>query len=160
MVIRNTCEKANQLAMLCWCSQPRLLVDGPYGAPAQDYKNYDVLLLVGLGIGATPFISILRDLLNNTTEEQQVWIHTQAYHFTFHYLRHFFLQEFDFLTHCWPRIQPQKRVDQMTDWIVIHLQMWHQEAETRSCRGSKVLISTGLPGNLDHLNGLKESWTK
>ncbi|CAA6664599.1 unnamed protein product [Spirodela intermedia] len=51
---------------------PRLLVDGPYGAPAQNYKNYDVLLLVGLGIGATPFISILRDLLNNirATEEQ------------------------------------------------------------------------------------------
>ncbi|GJX01231.1 respiratory burst oxidase homolog protein E [Tanacetum coccineum] len=44
---------------------PRLLLDGPYGAPAQDYRNYDVLLLVGLGIGATPFISILRDLLNN-----------------------------------------------------------------------------------------------
>ncbi|KAI3830607.1 hypothetical protein MKX03_016439 [Papaver bracteatum] len=44
---------------------PRLYVDGPYGAPAQDYRNYDVLLLVGLGIGATPFISILRDLLNN-----------------------------------------------------------------------------------------------
>jgi len=42
-----------------------LLVDGPYGAPAQDFRNYDVLLLVGLGIGATPFISILRDLLNN-----------------------------------------------------------------------------------------------
>uniref|UniRef100_A0A0E0QRW5 FAD-binding FR-type domain-containing protein n=1 Tax=Oryza rufipogon TaxID=4529 RepID=A0A0E0QRW5_ORYRU len=46
-------------------SLPRLLVDGPYGAPAQDFRNYDVLLLVGLGIGATPFISILRDLLNN-----------------------------------------------------------------------------------------------
>nr|ADR70883.1 respiratory burst oxidase E [Manihot esculenta] len=46
--------------------QPKLYVDGPYGAPAQDYQNYDVLLLVGLGIGATPFISILRDLLNNT----------------------------------------------------------------------------------------------
>ncbi|KAF6153231.1 hypothetical protein GIB67_036577, partial [Kingdonia uniflora] len=44
---------------------PKLLVNGPYGAPAQDYKNYDVLLLVGLGIGATPFISILRDLLSN-----------------------------------------------------------------------------------------------
>ncbi|KAF5207598.1 Respiratory burst oxidase-like protein [Thalictrum thalictroides] len=50
----------------------RLLVDGPYGAPAQEYRNYDVLLLVGLGIGATPFISILKDLLNylRTTEEQ------------------------------------------------------------------------------------------
>ncbi|XP_068658390.1 respiratory burst oxidase homolog protein E-like [Aristolochia californica] len=45
---------------------PRLLVDGPYGAPAQDYANYDVLLLVGLGIGATPFISILKDMLSNT----------------------------------------------------------------------------------------------
>ncbi|KAK4373111.1 hypothetical protein RND71_008495 [Anisodus tanguticus] len=45
---------------------PQLLVDGPYGAPAQDYQNYDILLLVGLGIGATPFISILKDLLNNT----------------------------------------------------------------------------------------------
>ncbi|GKV10529.1 hypothetical protein SLEP1_g21878 [Rubroshorea leprosula] len=46
--------------------QPKLLIDGPYGAPAQDYRNYDVLLLLGLGIGATPFISILKDLLNNT----------------------------------------------------------------------------------------------
>ncbi|VFQ67682.1 unnamed protein product [Cuscuta campestris] len=46
-------------------SLPKLLIDGPYGAPAQDYQKYDVLLLVGLGIGATPFISILKDLLNN-----------------------------------------------------------------------------------------------
>ncbi|KAK9705667.1 hypothetical protein RND81_07G074700 [Saponaria officinalis] len=46
-------------------SLPRLCVDGPYGAPAQEYQNYDVLLLVGLGIGATPFISIVKDLLNN-----------------------------------------------------------------------------------------------
>nr|CAD1827518.1 unnamed protein product [Ananas comosus var. bracteatus] len=44
---------------------PKLLIDGPYGAPAQDYKKYDILLLIGLGIGATPFISILKDLLNN-----------------------------------------------------------------------------------------------
>ncbi|GAB2224656.1 hypothetical protein Drorol1_Dr00005421 [Drosera rotundifolia] len=54
-------------------SLPKLLIDGPYGAPAQDYRKYDVLLLVGLGIGATPFISILKDLLNNVVkrEEQQ-----------------------------------------------------------------------------------------
>lgn len=54
-----------------------MLVDGPYGAPAQDFRNYDVLLLVGLGIGATPFISILRDLLNNIklAEELMVLLH-------------------------------------------------------------------------------------
>lgn len=59
-------------------SLPKLLIDGPYGAPAQDYRKYDVLLLVGLGIGATPFISILKDLLNNIVkmEEQAVSIHS------------------------------------------------------------------------------------
>ncbi|KAJ3695767.1 hypothetical protein LUZ60_001144 [Juncus effusus] len=55
-------------------SLPKLLVDGPYGASAQDFQSYDVLLLVGLGIGATPFVSILRDLLNNlkSSEDQLV----------------------------------------------------------------------------------------
>ncbi|XP_047307465.1 respiratory burst oxidase homolog protein C-like [Impatiens glandulifera] len=44
---------------------PRVMIDGPYGAPAQDYKKYDVVLLVGLGIGATPMISIVKDIMNN-----------------------------------------------------------------------------------------------
>ncbi|KAK6152063.1 hypothetical protein DH2020_014698 [Rehmannia glutinosa] len=57
---------------------PKLLVDGPYGAPAQDYQNYDVLLLVGLGIGATPFISILKDLLNNTKPDDQMDSNTET----------------------------------------------------------------------------------
>lgn len=50
--------------VVSWGSFPRILIKGPYGAPAQDYKKYDVLLLIGLGIGATPFISIIKDLLN------------------------------------------------------------------------------------------------
>ncbi|KAF8031336.1 hypothetical protein BT93_D0504 [Corymbia citriodora subsp. variegata] len=52
-------------------SLPKLCIDGPYGAPAQDYKKYDVLLLVGLGIGATPFISILKDLINNIVKSEE-----------------------------------------------------------------------------------------
>nr|DAD25999.1 TPA_asm: hypothetical protein HUJ06_027467 [Nelumbo nucifera] len=44
---------------------PKIVIDGPYGAPAQNYKKYDILMLIGLGIGATPFISILKDLLNH-----------------------------------------------------------------------------------------------
>ena len=47
------------------------MIDGPYGASAQDYKKYDVLLLVGLGIGATPFISILKDLLDNIVKMEE-----------------------------------------------------------------------------------------
>ncbi|KAF3792275.1 Respiratory burst oxidase-like protein F [Nymphaea thermarum] len=57
--------KFNKFGEMDQACMPKLLIDGPYGAPAQDYENYDVLLLVGLGIGATPFISILRDLLNS-----------------------------------------------------------------------------------------------
>nr|BAB84124.1 respiratory burst oxidase protein F [Solanum tuberosum] len=50
---------------------PLLLIDGPYGAPKGDCRLYDVLLLVGLGIGATPFISILKDLLNNIVKMEE-----------------------------------------------------------------------------------------
>ncbi|KAK9080589.1 hypothetical protein SSX86_000347 [Deinandra increscens subsp. villosa] len=49
---------------------PKVLIDGPYGAPAQDYKKYDVVLLVGLGIGATPMISIVKDIVNNMKAKQ------------------------------------------------------------------------------------------
>ncbi|KAA3488896.1 respiratory burst oxidase-like protein D-like [Gossypium australe] len=51
-------------------SFPKILIDGPYGAPAQDYKKYDVVLLVGLGIGATPMISIVKDIINNMKMEE------------------------------------------------------------------------------------------
>ncbi|XWS28910.1 hypothetical protein CRYUN_Cryun25bG0112300 [Craigia yunnanensis] len=43
---------------------PSIIIKGPYGAPAQNYKKYDILFLIGLGIGATPFISIIKDLLS------------------------------------------------------------------------------------------------
>ncbi|KAI3445360.1 hypothetical protein Pfo_002025 [Paulownia fortunei] len=49
---------------------PRLLIDGPYGAPAQDYKKYKIVLLIGLGIGATPLISIVKDVLNNIKQQK------------------------------------------------------------------------------------------
>ena len=51
---------------------PRLLIDGPYGAPAQEYNKYDVLLLIGLGIGATPLISIVKDVLNNIKQQKDM----------------------------------------------------------------------------------------
>ena len=61
-------------------SLPKLLIDGPYGAPAQDYRNYDVLLLVGLGIGATPFVSILKDLLNSIVKMVEQAVSTCSMH--------------------------------------------------------------------------------
>ncbi|KAI3942243.1 hypothetical protein MKW92_006410 [Papaver armeniacum] len=48
---------------------PEVLIDGPYGAPAQDYMKYEVVLLVGSGIGATPMISIIKDIVSKTKAE-------------------------------------------------------------------------------------------
>lgn len=43
---------------------PKIYIDGPYGAASQDHVKYDIVVLIGLGIGATPYISILKDVLH------------------------------------------------------------------------------------------------
>ncbi|KAK9889380.1 hypothetical protein WA026_004655 [Henosepilachna vigintioctopunctata] len=41
---------------------PKIYLDGPYGEGHQDWNNYDVSILIGGGIGVTPFASILKDI--------------------------------------------------------------------------------------------------
>lgn len=41
---------------------PVVLIDGPYGAPAEDVFKSDVAVLIGAGIGVTPFASILKHI--------------------------------------------------------------------------------------------------
>lgn len=43
---------------------PKLFLDGPYGEGHQDWSRYDVAILVGGGIGVTPFASILKELVH------------------------------------------------------------------------------------------------
>ncbi|KAL4146433.1 hypothetical protein PRNP1_012297 [Phytophthora ramorum] len=43
---------------------PIINVDGPMGAPAQDYTRYREVVLIGAGIGVTPFASILRSIMH------------------------------------------------------------------------------------------------
>lgn len=38
-------------------------MDGAYGAASEDFTDFNTLLLVGAGIGVTPFASILKSLL-------------------------------------------------------------------------------------------------
>ncbi|XP_050376898.1 respiratory burst oxidase homolog protein A-like [Argentina anserina] len=45
-------------------SYPKVHIDGPYGAASEDHVKYDITVLIGLGIGATPFIGILKDIVN------------------------------------------------------------------------------------------------
>ena len=41
----------------------QLYLDGPFGEGHQDWCKYEVSVLVGGGIGVTPFASILKDLI-------------------------------------------------------------------------------------------------
>jgi NADPH oxidase len=41
---------------------PHVRIDGPYGAPAEDVFGSQVAILVGAGIGVTPFASILKNI--------------------------------------------------------------------------------------------------
>jgi len=43
-------------------SLPQVRIDGPFGAPAEDVFDVEVAMLVGAGIGVTPFASILKDI--------------------------------------------------------------------------------------------------
>ena len=50
-------------ACVYMCLRPwQLYLDGPYGEGHQDWYRYDVAVLVGGGIGVTPFASILKDI--------------------------------------------------------------------------------------------------
>jgi NADPH oxidase len=43
-------------------SLPQVRIDGPYGAPAEDVFDCEVAMLIGAGIGVTPFASILKHI--------------------------------------------------------------------------------------------------
>uniref|UniRef100_A0A4W5KF13 FAD-binding FR-type domain-containing protein n=1 Tax=Hucho hucho TaxID=62062 RepID=A0A4W5KF13_9TELE len=42
---------------------PKLYLDGPFGEGHQEWTDFEVSVLVGGGIGVTPFASILKDLV-------------------------------------------------------------------------------------------------
>ncbi|KAJ3189695.1 hypothetical protein HK101_008754 [Irineochytrium annulatum] len=51
-------------------SLPLVMIDGPYGSASEDVFDYEAAVLVGAGIGVTPFASILKTIwyrINNPT---------------------------------------------------------------------------------------------
>ena len=43
-------------------TMPKLRIDGPYGAPAEDVFDNEIAVLIGTGIGVTPWASILKNI--------------------------------------------------------------------------------------------------
>lgn len=51
-----------QVALAAGQEMPEIRIDGPYGAPAEDVFNNEVAILIGTGIGVTPWASILKNI--------------------------------------------------------------------------------------------------
>jgi NADPH oxidase 1 len=45
-------------------TMPKLRIDGPYGAPAEDVFDNEIAVLIGTGIGVTPWASVLKNIYN------------------------------------------------------------------------------------------------
>ncbi|XP_044256242.1 dual oxidase 2-like [Tribolium madens] len=54
---------------------PKLYLDGPYGEGHQDWNQFEISVLIGGGIGVTPFASILKDVVfrSNQTRCKKVY---------------------------------------------------------------------------------------
>ncbi|KAJ6667615.1 hypothetical protein lerEdw1_016736 [Lerista edwardsae] len=59
------------VAKVCGCDKqefqeawklPKIAVDGPFGTASEDVFSYEVVMLVGAGIGVTPFASVLKSV--------------------------------------------------------------------------------------------------
>jgi NADPH oxidase 2 len=50
---------------------PRVYIDGPFGSASEDVFKYEVAVLVGAGIGVTPFASILKSIWYRLKYPQQ-----------------------------------------------------------------------------------------
>ena len=53
-------------------SRIQLFLDGPYGEGHQDWYQFEVAVLVGGGIGVTPFASILKDIAHRSQQGQKL----------------------------------------------------------------------------------------
>ncbi|KAK0261515.1 hypothetical protein LTR29_006292 [Friedmanniomyces endolithicus] len=51
-----------EVALANGVEMPRLRIDGPYGAPAEDVFENEVAVLIGTGIGVTPWAAILKNI--------------------------------------------------------------------------------------------------
>lgn len=55
-------DRGEEIRVRAGFSMPKVQIDGPFGAPTEDVFDHEIVVLVGSGIGVTPFASILRDI--------------------------------------------------------------------------------------------------
>ncbi|OJD38042.1 nadph oxidase [Diplodia corticola] len=56
-----------EVALQAGQEMPPIRVDGPYGAPAEDVFENEIAVLIGTGIGVTPWASVLKNIYHERT---------------------------------------------------------------------------------------------
>ena len=63
-VLESKAVSAGGNALITARNMPTLRVDGPFGAPAEDVVENEIAVLIGAGIGVTPWASVLKHILS------------------------------------------------------------------------------------------------
>uniref|UniRef100_A0A3Q1CUQ0 NADPH oxidase 2 n=1 Tax=Amphiprion ocellaris TaxID=80972 RepID=A0A3Q1CUQ0_AMPOC len=107
---------------------PKVAIDGPFGTASEDVFRYEVVMLVGAGIGVTPFASILKSVWYKRIQNNQEVFTKKIY---FYWLCPE-TQAFEWFADLLQSLEGQMAEREVTDFLSynIYLTRW-KEAEVR-----------------------------
>ncbi|MFT7799823.1 cytochrome b-245 heavy chain isoform X1 [Arapaima gigas] len=141
---------------------PKVAVDGPFGTASEDVFRYEVVMLVGAGIGVTPFASILKSVWYK-------YVHQNANVFTkkiYFYWLCPETQAFEWFADLLQSLEGQMMEKGLTDFLSynIYLTRWketeaahftvHHEAENDPITGLKQKTLYGKPNWSTEFNNI------
>ncbi|CAN9498402.1 unnamed protein product [Ophioblennius macclurei] len=132
---------------------PKVAIDGPFGTASEDVFRYEVVMLVGAGIGVTPFASILKSVWYKRIQNNQEVFTKKIY---FYWLCPE-TQAFEWFADLLQSLERQMTEKDVTDFLSynIYLTRWketeaahfrvHHEAENDPITGLKQKTLYGKP---------------
>uniref|UniRef100_A0AAQ5YZ97 NADPH oxidase 2 n=1 Tax=Amphiprion ocellaris TaxID=80972 RepID=A0AAQ5YZ97_AMPOC len=132
---------------------PKVAIDGPFGTASEDVFRYEVVMLVGAGIGVTPFASILKSVWYKRIQNNQEVFTKKIY---FYWLCPE-TQAFEWFADLLQSLEGQMAEREVTDFLSynIYLTRWkeaeaahfrvHHEAENDPITGLKQKTLYGKP---------------
>ncbi|CAL1598116.1 unnamed protein product [Knipowitschia caucasica] len=134
-------------------SLPKVAIDGPFGTASEDVFQYQVVMLVGAGIGVTPFASILKSVWYKHVQKNQETFTKKIY---FYWLCPD-TEAFEWFADLLQSLEKQMNEGDMSDFLSynIYLTRWkeqeaahfrvHHEAENDPITGLKQKTLYGKP---------------
>ncbi|XP_037332174.1 cytochrome b-245 heavy chain [Pungitius pungitius] len=141
---------------------PKMAIDGPFGTASEDVFRYEVVMLVGAGIGVTPFASILKSVWYKRIQQNQEVFTKKIY---FYWLCPE-TEAFEWFADLLQSLEGQMAEKGVTDFLSynIYLTRWketeaahfrvHHEAENDPITGLKQKTLYGKPNWDQEFSGI------